>query len=209
MCEQKHIICYFCLVEASKANQNQSCWVSYKHVWNHHHPEDFAMRQRKLLRMQNHANPASKPGMLLSSQVRTCTEKLASVYSHQADIISICKALQWSKDCAIFKCCDKVQGIRGFVANAYAAALMLPLMFDSILFDYSVFCIFWWQIFFLIRRESIVFQIFLQTKDFTKAPYKLWPKVWLCPWQQLDREQERCGGKSKHTVSLDVECLIF
>lgn len=32
--------------------------------------------------------------------------------------------------------------ISEFVANAYIAGPMLPLMFDSILFDYSVFCIF-------------------------------------------------------------------
>lgn len=79
MCEQKHITCYFCVVEASRANQNQSCWVSYKHVQNNHYPEGFAVRQDKL-RMQNRVNPASEPKMLLTCQVRTCTEKLASVY---------------------------------------------------------------------------------------------------------------------------------
>lgn len=44
VCEQKHIPCCFCVVEASRANQNHVCWVSYKHVQNNHYPEGFAVR---------------------------------------------------------------------------------------------------------------------------------------------------------------------
>lgn len=75
MSEQNHINCWFCTAEASKANQNQALHFIQT-------CEDFAMRQLKLLRVQTQAKPVSKLEMLLSNQVRTCTGKFASVYSH-------------------------------------------------------------------------------------------------------------------------------
>lgn len=79
-------------------------------------PDSFVVRQDKLLRMQNHANPGSKPEMLLSSQVRSCTENLASVYHHQTSNFntqsSEVKIMQYTN--AVIK----YKAIRRYLSNA-------------------------------------------------------------------------------------------
>lgn len=52
---------------------------------------------------------------------------------------------------------------------------------------------------FLIRRESTVLQMFLQTKGFTKAPYKLWLKLWLPLTAAGQRARKRWGEKQTYT----------